>query len=193
MTLEKMKISGYKHNVKDLPNYPITKEMTPDMLKEFFDSRGDNEIKSAINGIIDTLMSEDGASQVKTGDGTSVEARLTANNDYTDAELNKLEERQNKAMSAKVDKVSGKELTTNDFTNDEKARVSAAYEHISNTDNPHKLIATQISTTLENNVDEILNEHAIKLCDMELNLGDIDLALDSILALEEHYIGGGAQ
>ena len=61
MNLQDYMITGYKANVKDLPDQ-ITGRA--DWLKAFFDSRGDNEIKNAVNGVIETLVSVDGASEI---------------------------------------------------------------------------------------------------------------------------------
>lgn len=54
-----------------------------------------------------------------------------------DTELKKLDDK-------KVDKVTGKGLSTNDLTNDLKTKYDAAHSHLSNTSNPHQTTAAQV-------------------------------------------------
>ncbi len=77
MALGDRKINGYKDNIKKLPDYPADDEISADELKAIFDSRGDNEIKAAINGIIEELLSNEAASQIKMSSGESVEEKLS--------------------------------------------------------------------------------------------------------------------
>lgn len=59
------------------------------------------------------------------------------NSEKTDTELRKLDDK-------KVDKITGKGLSTNDLTNDLKIKYDAAHEHLSNTGNPHQTTAAQV-------------------------------------------------
>ena len=61
MNLQNYKITGYAANVKDLPDQVTGRA---DWLKAFFDSRGDTEIKDAVNGMIETLLSAGGAAEI---------------------------------------------------------------------------------------------------------------------------------
>lgn len=70
------KIIEYGDNVKNLPDYPSDNGITAEQLKAIFDGRGDKEIKAAINGIIDELVSAGAAGQIKCADGKSIEEKL---------------------------------------------------------------------------------------------------------------------
>jgi hypothetical protein len=60
MAILSRKITTYTQNVKDLADTPA---LTATQLKAFFDGRGDNELKTSINGIVDDLSATtDGAS-----------------------------------------------------------------------------------------------------------------------------------
>jgi len=56
MAFNDYKINSYAKNIKDLSNRPTDDGMTAAQLKAFFDGRGDDEIKSSINGLIDELV-----------------------------------------------------------------------------------------------------------------------------------------
>lgn len=57
------KITTYQKNIVDLADTPNDSGLSPEQLKAMFDGRTDNEVKNAINGIVDTLGSTtDGAS-----------------------------------------------------------------------------------------------------------------------------------
>ena len=69
MSLEEKKIKTYADNVKDLSDYPSEDGISPEELKAIFDGRGDKEIKNAINGIVDELVANTGASQIGSAEG----------------------------------------------------------------------------------------------------------------------------
>ena len=76
MALNSRKITTYIDNVKDLSNRPSENGLTAEALKAFFDGRGDKELKSAINGLIDDLIAVSGATQI----GTTTYADISATN-----------------------------------------------------------------------------------------------------------------
>ena len=94
MALSSRKITTYANNVADLPDRPNENGYTAATLKAFLDGRGDEEIKTSINGIVDDLVAvtdgTSGADQVgatKVGAGTAetvqgileeLHARITA-------------------------------------------------------------------------------------------------------------------
>lgn len=164
MALNEKKITSYTDNVKNLSDYPSDDGITAAQLKAIFDGRTDKEVKSAINGIIDELTATTGAAQIGTKDGGSVQTALDgkvssdagkglSSNDFTDTEKAKLagvetganrtvvdstlsaesaNPVQNKAVQAALDsKVSaqaGKGLSTNDYTDTEKQKLSGIAE-----------------------------------------------------------------
>ena len=69
MALNERKITSYKHNIKDLTNYPSEDGISAEELKEIFDGRGDNEIKESINGIVTDLTAETGATEIGSAAG----------------------------------------------------------------------------------------------------------------------------
>lgn len=69
MSLEEKKIKSYADNIKSLSDYPSEDGISACELKAMFDGRGDKEIKSSINGIIDELASHSAASQIGSAAG----------------------------------------------------------------------------------------------------------------------------
>lgn len=102
MALDSKKITSYTDNVKSLSDYPSDDGITAAQLKAIFDGRTDKEVKSAINGIIDELTATTGAAQIGTADGKTVQA----------------------ALDGKVSSDAGKGLSSNDFTDTEKAKLA---------------------------------------------------------------------
>lgn len=135
--LEDYLINGYAHSVSELDDVP---DMSADELKAVFDARSNEEIKESINGIIETLISENGADNIFVGD-KSIEEALSEKvdkisgkglsaNDYTDADKASLAGKADKSyvdgeLSGKVDKISGKGLSANDYTDADKASLAA--------------------------------------------------------------------
>ena len=79
------KISTYTANIKDLSDSPNKDGVTAAQLKALFDGRTDTEVKNAINGVIDDLLSAtDGASgadqigstALKSGGAVTVQTQL---------------------------------------------------------------------------------------------------------------------
>ena len=92
-------------------------------------------------------------------------------------------------FDAKVDKVEGKGLSTNDFTDEYiQSMADTLYEaiyaqmvideHMGNKNNPHKVTAEQVGAYSKEEIDTMY--------------GDIDSALDAILAIQDQYIGDDA-
>lgn len=63
-------------NVSSLPDRPSEAGMTAAELKAAFDRGGEEVIASHFNDLIDTLSGNEGASEIGTGDGRTVEERL---------------------------------------------------------------------------------------------------------------------
>ena len=79
MAILSRKIITYTQNIKDLADTPA---LTAAQLKAFFDGRGDNELKTSINGIVDDLSAttdgssgadQIGATPVKDGGAETVQ------------------------------------------------------------------------------------------------------------------------
>ncbi len=197
MSLEERKILGYAKNIKDLPDYPIDRNMTADELKAYFDGRTDEEVMNSINGIIDDLLSPNAASQIRTMGGKSIEACLEAQSEIavmTDMRVTDLEDRitanQNECQNTAFE-LGQKILDVSSNSRGQISSVSAKVtSHTNDKSNPHEVTASQISTTLDKNVDVVLNEHDVLLADLKEDLDDIDLALDGILNIQEALIGG---
>ncbi len=168
MKLEEIKISEYADNIKDLPNYPSDGGITAEQLKEIFDGRGDKEIKTAINGIIDELTSNTAAGQIKAADGKSVEEKFSEHAyniselSYGISEVRQMQSEDNQRLSGcienKVSKEEGKGLSSNDFTDEDKNTVAGAREHIASKNNPHNVTAEQIECSDGKTVEEALSE-----------------------------------
>lgn len=62
-------------------------------------------------------------------------------------------------------------------TQNDKQRWNGVCEHTENKTNPHNVTPSQIGAYTKNEIDGMF--------------GDMDTALDAILSLQEHYIGGG--
>ena len=67
--------------------------------------------------------------------------------------------------SGKVDKVSGKGLSTNDLTNTLKSNYDAAYAHVSRTDNPHSVTKSQVD------LGNVTNDAQVKRTEMGVASG----------------------
>ena len=63
----------------------------------------------------------------------------------------------NKAIGNKVDKVEGKGLSTNDYTEGEKEKLTNAYSHITDTNNPHRVTAQQIGAVKTQSANDMLH------------------------------------
>jgi hypothetical protein len=116
MALVDNKITTYAKSIANLSDTPNSDGLTASQLKAFFDGRTNEEVKSSVNGIIDALLSTEdsdsganniGATALKPGGAESVQGQLE------------------ELKAEKVDKVAGKELSTNDYDNTEKAKVTA--------------------------------------------------------------------
>jgi hypothetical protein len=89
-------ISTYKNPVSSLPDSPSQAGYTAAQLKAAFDANANDEIKTSINGIINTVDKQD-----------NINAE----------EIQFLKD-------TKVDKIEGKGLSTNDYSNEDKAEVA---------------------------------------------------------------------
>lgn len=90
--------------------------------------------KTYTDGKIDAIVGE-GASTTLDTIG-EISAAIEAHQDVTDA--------LNAAIGNKVDKVSGKGLSTNDLTATLKSNYDTAYSHVSNKSNPHGVTLSQL-------------------------------------------------
>ncbi len=80
MALADKKITKYKDNVdvsvSELPDCPSAEGYSAETLKKIFYGRTNEEIRNAINGIIDELTSEGAAGQILCEDGKSIQEKL---------------------------------------------------------------------------------------------------------------------
>ncbi len=85
MALSSRKITTYANPVANLPDHPSQAGFTAAQLKAVFDAKANEEIKAAINGIIDDLISvidsvsgadNIGATAITDLDGATVQALL---------------------------------------------------------------------------------------------------------------------
>ena len=126
MALSDKKITNYKDgvNVETLPDYPSAEGYSADTLKKIFYGRTNDEIKNAINGIIDELLSNTAAGQILCEDGKSIEEKLKEGLSVTD-----------------------------------KNRLTVAFEHTYNKNNPHEVKASQVETNNGLSVEEKLSQN----------------------------------
>ena len=124
-------------------------------------------------------------------------------------------------LDGKVDKVTGKGLSSNDFTDEWKQSIGNAFDeamyaqteldrHMTDKTNPHKVTAAQvgaytkdeadikfISTTTyvadQQYFDGLITQNSDDIADIKTDIGDIDSALDAILAIQNELIGGVAE
>lgn len=68
------KITGYRANIKDLSDTPSADGVSAEQLKALFDGRTDEEILSAVNGVIDELVGPQAAAQIGARTGTVQQA-----------------------------------------------------------------------------------------------------------------------
>lgn len=234
MSFNDLKITSYQDSVSALPDYPSDAGITAAQLKEVFDGRTDKEIKQKFNALIDEIVAK--------FDDVTLEIfnEIMAHNgdDVAHGEL----------FASKVDKVVGKVLSSNDFTDEDKLAISEAYgealnayteavTHANDYGNPHNVTAEQIGLGRADNTPDsdksvayalkaeldllgnVIHEHyATKddvgdvdlsgyvtwedfenrttpiennVADIIEGLGDIDTALDAILAIQGTIVGGG--
>lgn len=108
------KIESFAHPVSDLPDVP---NMSASDLKKHFDSNS-NELKESLNSLIDFLQAQNEAANVE-----ELKSRIeNINNELTERIESEENARQN-ADDEKADKENGKGLSTNDFTDECKAKL----------------------------------------------------------------------
>lgn len=132
MGIEEYKITGFKKPVTALADTP---QMGADELKAWFDSNSTDELKTSVNGIIDSVLADEAAIAGKVdkeaGKGLST-------NDYTDAE---------KAKSHTHANASVLDATTAAYTAAEKTKLSGVAAGANNYVHPASHSADMISTT----------------------------------------------
>ncbi len=132
MGIEEYKITGFKKPVTALADTP---QMGADELKAWFDSNSMDELKTSVNGIIDSVLADEAAIAGKVdkeaGKGLST-------NDYTDAE---------KAKSHTHANASVLDATTAAYTAAEKTKLSGVAAGANNYVHPASHSADMISTT----------------------------------------------
>ncbi len=211
MDFKEIKITDYRDSVSALPDYPSDAGYTAEKLKAVFDSRTDNEIKEKFNALLDELkMRFDDVTleifnEIMAHNGDDV-AHMELFAKKADAEeIGELIDALENQISAidlilsgkadwtdlekKVDKVSGKGLSANDFTDeyvfkvDEALRMSTEnftdiLNHTVDFENPHNVTPEQIGAITQEQLDE--------------RIGDIDSALDELHAYAVALSGGEA-
>ena len=209
MSFNDLKITSYQDSVSALPDYPSDAGITAAQLKAVFDGRTDKEIKQKVNALIDELVAK--------FDDVTLEIfnEIMAHNgdDVAHREL----------FASKVDKVVGKVLSSNDFTDEDKLAISEAYgealnaytaavTHANDYGNPHKVTAEKIGAVTHKELEDALSDVKVDVdlsgyvpreefnlrvepIENDINriygeIGDIDSALDAILAIANELIGG---
>ena len=202
MSLENRKITTYEDNIKSLPDYPSDTGITAAQLKAMFDGRTDKEIKEKFNGLIDDLIAL--FAEIKNQFRTDIENHnesetaheelfdeveqfiISAVSDkvteeeietrLTPIEETLAEKADEEALLTKVDKVFGKGLSTNDFTNADKAVLDEAKDatervnaHLADFNNPHEVTPNQIGLgNVANTKDEDKIVAIARECDFAL-------------------------
>lgn len=119
--LSDYRITGFEKPVSALPDVP---QISAQELKAWFDSNSVNELKDSVNGIIDALTADTGASEIGCGEERSIADAVDAAGEVLDAHTQAIDAQQ-QALSGKVDKVSGKGLSTEDYTTEEKEKLAS--------------------------------------------------------------------
>ncbi len=237
MSFKDLKITTYQDSVSALPDYPSDAGITAAQLKAVFDGRTDKEIKEKFNALIEELITKFGlvevaivdevethqnsadahealfnairamitSGDIKKLDKEEFENYMIAVNDIIGSKADSIE------LDKKVDKIPGKGLSTNDFTEEWKQIIGNAFneaiyaqqlidEHMLARDNPHNVTAQQVGALTEDQTREIAynifvasEEYNTLLGDVRIlqeQAGDVEAALDAILAIQNELIGG---
>lgn len=155
------KIDAFARPVSDLADVP---NMSAGKLKEHFDSNS-NELKDALNALIDKLDSSEAASGIKDGN-VSVAEKLEKLKSGLESE----EKARLSSFEAKVDKEAGKGLSANDFTDEEKEKLGSLENYddsevrklIENETVNRNLTADSLYSTMEVRAAELDNKKADK-------------------------------
>ena len=234
MDFKNLKITEYEDSVSALPDYPSDSGITAAQLKAIFDGRTDKEIKTKFNALIDELITKFGLVEVDIADAveqhqqseeahidlfTPIRERIAEilgqiiSLEATDEELQTAISGLDLLLSGKadrdevekkVDKVAGKGLSSNDFTDEWKASIQNVFneaiyaqtsidEHRAEKSNPHNVTAAQIgaltSESLNDELGKYLPEIENDIGMLKEQLGEIDSALDAILAIQNKLTG----
>lgn len=97
-------------------------------------------------------------------------------------------------MENKVGKEEGKGLSTNDFTDEYKEKVETT--EILATENQDRIIALEAWVgDMESNIYALQDDNNLqteRIETLETNIGDIETALDNIIAIQNRFMGGDA-
>ena len=209
MDLKNLKITNYEDSVSTLPDYPSDAGITAAQLKAIFDGRTDKEIKERFNALIDELITRFQTVEVDIADAVedhqnweeahidlftpireriaeiigqliSIEAALGEKADALEIE-NRFREMES-LLSGMDSILIGK------ADRDELEKHTKAF------DNPHGVTAAQIGALTSESFNDELGKY---LPDIENDIGalqgqvgDIEAALDAILAIQNELIGG---
>ena len=138
--IDNRKIGTWKNPVSGLADQPT---QSASALKAVFDSNS-NELKEALNGVIDDLKGTSGAENIGCGN-TTVKGAIEnlsggISDTYTKTETDE-------KLSSKVDKEAGKSLSSNDYTDNEKLKLAGL---------PNETYSkTETDGKLENKVDKV--------------------------------------
>ena len=215
---EKHKITTYEDNVKSLPDYPSDAGYTAAKLKEIFDGRTDKEIKEKHNGLVDAVGAK--IDEIETNierrvadvdaQFASIETRKLNKDEFESFKATNKTILEGKAdreeLAIKVDKVSGKGLSSNDFTNERSAAIDdALYEaiyaqaeldrHANDKTNPHKVTAAQIEAYTKHEADINFIPTTAYVADQKYfdgrvtkNEGDIETLKTDVFNISKEYI-----
>ena len=215
MNLENYKINGYASSVTALPDYPSDAGITAQQLKAVFDARSDGEIKNQHNALVDFIGERlDEIFEEIAGKVDSVPGKGLSTNDFTEDYRTMVINADATATGAENDimvhmedsdnphKVTARQIgldnvdNTRDLDKNVAFAISAEMDLLGNVIHEHYATKDEVGDVdlseyvpreeftlrvepIENDINNIYDE-----------IGDIDTALDSILAIQNELMGG---
>lgn len=189
MSLENLKIRTYKDSVAALPDYPSDAGYSAAQLKAIFDGRTDKEIKEKFNALIDELVTRFGQVEVDIADeveahngisdahqglfstiheriaeiiGDNISIHIALDEKASSERMDTVETDINiiyGQMNDKVDRVAGKGLSSNDFSDTDKEMLLEVVDHKINFLNPHKVTAEQLGALTADSLNDELGKY----------------------------------
>lgn len=97
-------------------------------------------------------------------------------------------------LDKKVDVCEGKRLSSNDYTNEEKMKLAGIEMSMQHTHNNKNVLDSVTNNKLlydgSVSISKLAPDVTQKFSDIENNMGDIESALDGIIAIQNELIGG---
>lgn len=219
MDLKNLKITNYEDSVSALPDYPSDAGITAAQLKAVFDGRTDKEIKQKFNALIDELITKFGIVEVDIADAveehqqwedahekiiTPIQERIAEiigeiiTLDTGIAEHVEKRNNPHKVTAAQVglDKVDN----TPDHEKEVARAISAEMDFLGNVIHEHYATKDEVGNAdlsryyTKDETDNLFGEY-IPPIENDINalseqVGDVETALDAILAIQNELIGG---